>query len=165
MTRALSPGESREVEMKPQRIQLSRRKGFRLQEESLALNGLPAVKVDRTGPWGNPFKIAPIEGSPFRPGMVFEIFKLYCTGGPGVDGWTGKAVDYGGKKLALAKAVELHREWIMSPEGELLRRRARKELAGHNVACWCKPGDVCHGDTLLALANVDSLPKKEVENG
>jgi hypothetical protein len=39
---------------KPQRIQLSRAKGFRLQEASLALNGLPAVKVDRTTKWGNP---------------------------------------------------------------------------------------------------------------
>jgi hypothetical protein len=38
---------------KPQRIQLSRSKGFKLQEHSLALNGLPAVKVDRATQWGN----------------------------------------------------------------------------------------------------------------
>lgn len=44
---------------KPQRIQLSRKKVFNLQEVSLALNGLPAVKVDRTTKWGNPFKITP----------------------------------------------------------------------------------------------------------
>jgi hypothetical protein len=31
----------------PVRIQLSRRKGFRLQDHSLALNGLPAVSVTR----------------------------------------------------------------------------------------------------------------------
>lgn len=37
----------------PVRIALSRRRGFRLQETSRALNGLPAVKVDRTTMWGN----------------------------------------------------------------------------------------------------------------
>lgn len=41
--------------MNPQRIQLSRKKGFNLQAFSLALNGLHAVKVDRTTKWGNPF--------------------------------------------------------------------------------------------------------------
>jgi hypothetical protein len=42
---------------RPQRIQLLRKKGFRLQEVSLALNGLPAVKVDRTTKWGNPYRV------------------------------------------------------------------------------------------------------------
>lgn len=41
--------------IQPVRIQLSRQRGFRLQEVSLALNGLPAVKVDRTTQWGNPY--------------------------------------------------------------------------------------------------------------
>lgn len=39
------------------RIQLSRAKGFNLQAVSMALNGLPAVKVDRTTSWGNPFVV------------------------------------------------------------------------------------------------------------
>ncbi len=26
-------------------------------------------------------------------------------------------------------------------------------LAGHDLACWCKPGDACHADVLLAIAN------------
>lgn len=43
--------------MKPQRIQLSRRKGFRLQDVSRALNGLDAVKCARPANWGNPFKV------------------------------------------------------------------------------------------------------------
>ena len=37
----------------PTRIRLSRKKGFRLQETSKALNGLDAVKVDRSTIWGN----------------------------------------------------------------------------------------------------------------
>ncbi len=45
---------------RPQRLQLSRRTGFDLQAVSLALNGLPARRVTRPGPWGNPFSIVEI---------------------------------------------------------------------------------------------------------
>lgn len=38
---------------KPVRLQLSRRKGFKL----VSPNGLPVVKVDRTTKWGNPYKV------------------------------------------------------------------------------------------------------------
>jgi hypothetical protein len=41
----------------PVRIQLSRAPGFRLQEHSRALNGLPAAKVDRTTRFGNPYRV------------------------------------------------------------------------------------------------------------
>jgi hypothetical protein len=37
----------------PVRLQLSRRKGFNLQEHSRAVNGLPAVNCARPGMWGN----------------------------------------------------------------------------------------------------------------
>ena len=40
----------------PVRLQLSRRKGFKLQAASRAVNGLDAVKVDRSTMWGNPWK-------------------------------------------------------------------------------------------------------------
>lgn len=29
----------------------------------------------------------------------------------------------------------------------------RTELAGRDLACWCAPGDPCHADVLLELAN------------
>lgn len=29
----------------------------------------------------------------------------------------------------------------------------RRELAGKNLACWCKLGDACHGSVLLEIAN------------
>ena len=45
---------------KPRRMQLSRQAGFNLQEASKALNGLPAKRVTRPGPWGNPFVIADV---------------------------------------------------------------------------------------------------------
>lgn len=43
--------------MIPQRLRLSRKKGFNLQRESLALNSLPAVKVTRPGLLGNPYRV------------------------------------------------------------------------------------------------------------
>ena len=27
------------------------------------------------------------------------------------------------------------------------------ELRGKNLACWCKPGEACHADVLLEVAN------------
>lgn len=41
---------------KPARIQLSRKKGFRLQDASP--NGLPVVNVARPTKWGNPYTVA-----------------------------------------------------------------------------------------------------------
>jgi hypothetical protein len=41
----------------PQRIQLSRRKGFSLQRVSRELNGLPAINCAPPGKWGNPYTI------------------------------------------------------------------------------------------------------------
>ena len=28
-----------------------------------------------------------------------------------------------------------------------------QQLAGKNLACWCKPGEPCHADVILRLAN------------
>lgn len=42
------------VPIKPLRIQLSRKRGFNLQEVSKKLNGLPAVNCARPSRWGNP---------------------------------------------------------------------------------------------------------------
>lgn len=98
--------------MKPQRIQLSRCKGFNLQAYSRALNGLPAKKVDRTTPWGNRFGYE-LRGKPW--------------------------------------AVKRHRRWLSFKAQAKLRQRIRAELAGYNLACWCKPWECCHGDNLLVV--------------
>lgn len=34
-----------------------------------------------------------------------------------------------------------------------LKKAARKELKGKNLACWCKPGLACHAEVLLRVAN------------
>ncbi|MBN9315507.1 MAG: DUF4326 domain-containing protein [Devosia sp.] len=115
----------------PQRMQLSRRAGFNLQEASLALNGLPAKLITRPGRWGNPFTID-------------ETAKHY-----GLD-----------HDAAQGKAVELCGQWLrgsidpaLSPGPAPSREAIRAELAGHNLACWCKAGTPCHADVLIELAN------------
>lgn len=115
----------------PQRMQVSRKAGFNLQEASLALNGLPAKLVTRPGPWGNPFSIDDIA-------VRFELDRA----------------------KAQEKAVALAADWYggtldpaLSPGDPPSRETIRRELGGHNLACWCKPGTPCHADVLIELAN------------
>lgn len=117
--------------MKPQRVQLSRKAGFNLQQASKKLNGLPAKRITRPGPWGNPFTI------------------------------DDTAAKYGlDPDAAQVKAVELCGLWLrgkldekLSPGDPPSRADIRAELAGHNLACWCRPGTPCHADVLIELAN------------
>lgn len=60
-----------QINSKPIRIQLSRRKGFRLQEYSKSLNGLEAAKVDRSNPFfGNPHVVG-------KDGTLDECLELF----------------------------------------------------------------------------------------
>lgn len=45
-----------DVSRQPRRIQLSRKKGFKLADVSRRLNGLTAINVARPTRWGNPFR-------------------------------------------------------------------------------------------------------------
>lgn len=139
----------------PVRIQLSRRRGFRLVEASRALNGLEVVRVCRPGKWGNPFVAHDWQAA-------FRAVGL---------GFTG---DRAGRHAA---AVELYRLWLTA-EWKVVKRDERDavereimtvrphmrsedllaaigDLRGRNLACWCRPGEACHADVLLALANPD----------
>lgn len=42
-------------------------------------------------------------------------------------------------------------EW--NPEGEAYKEAARRELRGHDLACFCRLDEPCHADVLLRLAN------------
>ena len=117
--------------MKPQRMQLSRKAGFNLQTASKALNGLPAKRITRPGKWGNPFTIEDTAAK----------YRL-------------------DPDAAQIKAVELCGQWLrgkldkkLSPGDPPSRAEIRAELAGHNLACWCKPGTPCHSEVLIELAN------------
>lgn len=110
---------------KPWRIKLSRRKGYKLQDVSLRLNGLEAVKVDRSTIMGNPYQVDSKliqDGSgqwvPARsPQQAVEAFRIHVDNSPGLR--------------------------------EIIVRLAR----GKNVACWCELDDACHGDVILEVAN------------
>jgi hypothetical protein len=47
-----------------------------------------------------------------------------------------------------AKAVDLFRSFA-TPSADIYQHHLR----GKNLACWCKPGEPCHADVLLELAN------------
>jgi len=105
------------VSDKPIRLQLSRKKGFNLQDASKAANGLDAVNVARPSKWGNPMVISD------------------CL-----------ALGYSLEQCQIG-AVDGHRQYLEEQKIDV------SELRGKNLACWCKPGDPCHADTLLELAN------------
>lgn len=116
---------------KPVRLQLSRAKGFDLQATSRAVNGLPAISVARPGPWGNPFVVG-------RDGTQQQCVDLYA------HLLLGNVVLRPGLDMATLKAAHDH------------VRAYSAELAGHNLACWCRLGTPCHADLLLAVVKEDA---------
>lgn len=109
----------------PQRIQLSRAKGWRMPPNT--------VKVDRTTRYGNPFAAG----------------KFIAASGPNQ-----------GMVMDAAMAVQSFKNLMaMNLRLEPVKTRAvLDELRGKNLACWCKPGEPCHADVLLELANAPALP-------
>lgn len=59
--------------------------------------------------------------------------------------------DGGGDREMLAGLFRayLHR----AGAGAALLERARRELPGKNLACWCPIGSACHAEVLLELVN------------
>lgn len=53
-----------------------------------------------------------------------------------------------------AESVAAFERWLFGTDaGISLLRRARIELRGRDLMCWCKEGEACHADVLLRLAN------------
>lgn len=114
--------------MKPQRIQLSRKKGFNLSEVSRLRNGLEAVNVARPSIWGNPFVV-------------------------GQDGTRAECVHL--LKVLLSGYIALTTKATVDAQQEYLdnSRKYLKQIKGKNLACWCPAHAECHADVLLELAN------------
>jgi len=118
---------------KPVRVQLSRKKGWRMPDNTMS--------VARPGRWGNPFRppYMPIE-------MAVELFRDTCKGF-----WSpGKL-----KHLTdsdYSAVYDSRTEWLRRL-GASPRDAAKLELAGINLACWCPLDQPCHADVLLELAN------------
>lgn len=101
---------------RPTRIQLSRKKGWRLPPNT--------VVVSRPSRWGNPYKV----GDEYNQiGAAFMFHVLMCG--------------------HFDEESEDHRNQ------QAVRAEIRKQLAGKNLACWCKLSEPCHADTLLMIAN------------
>ena len=49
------------------------------------------------------------------------------------------------------EAVEKYRAYVLSEPGMLTE--VRRWLVGADLMCWCRIGEPCHADVLLALAN------------
>ena len=108
--------------MKPVRLQLSRKRGWKLQAASQAVNGLPGAHCARPSRWGNPFKVGKDAPDAFD-------------------------------------AVDKFENWLLTTnQGLEIFSRCKTELRGKNLFCYCKPGEPCHAQTLLRIANenVDS---------
>lgn len=114
----------------PKRIQRKRTKGWRMPENT--------VSICRPGKFGNPFSISSAidAGYGFHPDDVRQM----C-----VDGFRDW-LENGDKETAefyFSDGVEKRVKILNSLE----------ELRGKDLACFCKEGEVCHGDVLLEMAN------------
>lgn len=121
----------------PVRLQLSRRKGFNLQAHSRAVNGLPAVNCARPGPWGNPFIVG-------RDGTTTECVELY------------RALLGFGPCLTCRAEVDDQ----LAAKQYLLAHL--DDLRGNNLACWCKPWNLCHVGVIFdVLRRVDEKARRQ----
>jgi hypothetical protein len=110
----------------PERIQLSRRKGWRMPANT--------VKVDRTTKWGNPC----IVGKHGTRAECVKWFEMACCG------WF--VISHKRNEDGTYLADQL-REYVK------MARRNRHQLRGKNLACWCPLDQPCHADVLLEIAN------------
>lgn len=117
----------------PQRIQLSRRKGWRMPANT--------ISVARPNRWGNPYTVAE-----FGPDESVRLFAGIADGC-----WSPDLIaNYDDANAATIYAMRC--AWI-SRVGGSVSERIRCELRGHNLACWCAIGTPCHAEILLGLAN------------
>ena len=122
----------------PQRLRLFRGRKFDLQKASMALNGLPAIRIDRNSGWENPFLDTPTKAAAsFRRWLLGEMSEVELAG-------------YSGRGRVSSG------EWLANRRQCLLN--AMPAIGGKNLACWCDLRDPCHGDVLLEIANIGQAP-------
>jgi hypothetical protein len=122
----------------PARIQRRRTKGWR------APAG--AKYVGRGTRWGNPWTVVQT-----RTGWGVNWVPLGRASEPERP-WTVAASS---RRAAHVMVVTLFREYL--DNGPELVERARLELAGRDLMCWCAPEFACHVDVWLAVANAAPL--------
>jgi hypothetical protein len=113
--------------------------------------------VARPSKFGNPYRLGHTQVRiPALDGSEWEIEgRLYKTSGERhpynhADGrYTWHAVE----DATQTQVVEAFRALVMKGRGYPTLDEIRAELAGFDLACWCRIGDPCHADVLLVLAN------------
>jgi hypothetical protein len=114
----------------PERIQLSRAKGWRMPPGT--------VKVSRPSAWGNPYRV-----EVFGRDLAIALFRN------SVEGCWSPALVASLSDATARHAYDCH---VATQRKRLMHNVPT--LRGKNLACWCKPGEPCHADVLLELANV-----------
>jgi hypothetical protein len=127
----------------PERIQLSRRKGWRKPED--------AVVVARPTQWGNPFVVGSLyqdrsawHDCPFPDATGFFMRWSRTLAGTPIAIHCNPVRDR-------AHAVDLFRRFVTYEDNWADYMAAH--LAGRDLACWCPLDQPCHADVLLELAN------------
>lgn len=119
------------------RVQLSRRKGSKRD---------PGVIVcDRSSKWGNPFALRRVYGGWEVTGIAPQSSSPRLR----VEARFGLNQEAAARDMA----VTLYRLALMDGLLPFSDDDVRAELAGKALGCWCKPGDLCHVDLLVKLAN------------
>lgn len=49
--------------------------------------------------------------------------------------------------------VDAYQKMLVDGFLEVTVAQVQRRLRGKDLACWCKPGEPCHGDVLLEIAN------------
>lgn len=98
----------------------------RIQRQRTAGWKMPAntVYVGRPTKYGNPYRVGEPDQLTGEPMTAADVVR-----------WFQTAADSASVEAA---------EW---------RAEIKRELAGKDLACWCKVGEPCHADVLLAIAN------------
>ena len=95
-----------------------------------------AVYVGRGTPYGNPYRVA-------RTRRDLESGDPMVVATP-------------------AEAAARYRDWLDNTRrGQCVRDLLVNHLWGRDLACWCPPGQPCHADVLLELANPRGLAELE----
>lgn len=127
---------------RPQRVQLSRKKGWRMPPNT--------VSVARPGPFGNPWTVKDAGAAGY--GGNPTVLAAWC-----VSLYRDWLTDRPGSLTAMLGG---------GPERLARLRERLPSIRGKNLACWCplvsSHGDYspCHADVLLSLAN--DIPMDEV---
>ena len=88
--------------------------------------------------------------------MTTDIVNAKRTPEREIDAWIDRRSAFGnpfrldkdGGEYTRDESIEAYEQWFYSQDQADLRRRAREELQGKTLGCWCKP-KACHGDVIV----------------